>query len=394
MERRHVPCFDVFTMRRPLCLVSLLTLAACSESAANSAGGSSTPQPGPAIVDGGTDPADSATPPPPPGPTATYFPPAGDTWETVDAAAAGFDPAKLAELTTFVEQSASNTFVILFDGRIVVEKYWSGSTATSTRDIASAQKSVSSLLVGAAVAQNAFGLDDTVTSALGDGWSNGSVADEAGITVRHLLTMTSGLDTNLQHDAAPGTKWLYNTDAYHRLELVIETKTGKTLQEFTRAALFDPIGVGPSAWAKRQFQKDAKGVPISALEMTARDMARVGLLVMANGVWSGKAVVPSSYLTTALAPSQALNPSYGFLFWLNGQSTLLKSGSLSTDMLMPHGPTDIVAALGAGDQKIHVSRSTKLVVTRQGASAGEPGAAATAWDDEIWTRIMAARTAK
>ena len=250
----------------------------------------------------------------------------------------------------------------------------------------------SRLLVGVAAAQGAFGLDDTVTSILGAGWSNGTPDEEAPITVRHLLTMTSGLDESLKRVAAPGAQWLYNTDAYHRLELVLQARVGKSLADLTRAFVFDPIGAGASGWTQRALQKDAKGVPMSALEMTARDMARVGLLVMADGRWNGKDVVPSAYLASALAPSQSLNASYGLLWWLNGQSSALMPPSTPVaGPLMPSAPADVVAALGANDQKIYVSRSQKLVVTRQGPRAGESAQARSGWDDQLWQHVMAAK---
>jgi CubicO group peptidase (beta-lactamase class C family) len=137
--------------------------------------------------------------------------------------------------------------------------------------------------------------------------------------------------------------------------------------------------------------KDSKGQPANALEMSARDMARVGLVVMADGKWADKTLVPSSYLATALAPSQTLNPSYGLLFWLNGQSSaLLPPSKPVAGMLMPSAPADVVAALGAADQKIYVSKSKRLVVTRQGAKASEGAQALSTWDDDLWKRIMAA----
>jgi CubicO group peptidase (beta-lactamase class C family) len=356
----------------------------------------------PAPSSGGREPGGPAggpaTPIPsmttPPSTPTTYFPPAGNEWETTDAARAGFDPAKLEEVTAFAEASSSTTFLVLHDGRILVERYWDGATSTTLRDIASAQKSIVSLLVGAFVGQGAFGLDDKVTSLLGAGWSNGTAEEEAPITVRQLLTMTSGLDGQLRYDAPAGSKWFYNTDAYHRIELILETKSNKTLQELTRSTLFDAIGVGTSQWAKRAFQKDAKGVPVSALEMNARDMARVGLVVMTDGAWKQQTVIPASYLGVALATSQAFNPSYGFLFWLNGQSSaLLPPSQPKPGPMMPSGPADVVAALGANDQKIYVSRSNALVVVRQGpkATTAVGAAALSAWDDELWKRILAAK---
>lgn len=191
-----------------------------------------------AACGGGSEPVGAATAPPPTTtppaegsgpdastppvtPSASYFPPAAGTWETITAAAAGFDQAKLDEVSTFVQQSNSTTFMVLYDGRILVEKYWGTATATTLKDVASAQKSVLSMLMGTLIANGILSLDDTVTSVLGEGWSNATVAQEAPITLRHILTMTSGLDASLGYAAPPGTAWLYNTDAYHRNGFVV-----------------------------------------------------------------------------------------------------------------------------------------------------------------------------
>ncbi len=379
---------------RCLLLLASLTASACggsSDAAVPGPGADAAP-----VTPPGAD-ADAAAPPPTaptPTPTLDYFPPpsASGSWETTTAAAAGFDQAKLDELATFVEQSKSTTFTILFDGRILLEKYWAGATATTLKDVASAQKSVLSLLMGTLIANGTLSLDDTVTSVLGEGWSNAAPAQEAPITLRHILTMTSGLDGSLGYAAPAGSAWLYNTDAYHRSGMVVEKKTGKTLEAYTRARLFDPIGAGASAWSTRGRLKDSKGLPVDSLDMNARDMARVGLLVMHGGTWEQRVLVPGAYLPQATTPSQAFNPSYGFLFWLNGQaSALLPPAVPYSGMLMPSAPADLVAALGANDQKIHVSRASKLVVVRQGAAAGAAAAAATGWDELLWQRISAAR---
>lgn len=370
-------------------LAGVLFVAAC--------GGSSE-----AIAPATPDPSTPTTPTPPASPTSPeagapsaasdYFPPATGTWETVTAADAGFDPAKLDELATFVEQSRSTTFMILYEGRILVEKYWSGADATTLQDVASAQKSVLSMLVGQLISKGTLAFDDTVTSILGAGWSNASAAEEAPITMRHLLTMTSGLDASLGFAAPAGTTWLYNTDAYHRTGLAVVAKTGKSLQDHTREAMFDAIGVGTSEWSTRGLVKDSKGMPVDALLMNARDMARVGLLMMHRGTWRDQVIVPNAYVTEAMTPSQTFNPSYGFLFWLNGQaSALLPPAQPHAGMLMPSAPPDLVAALGAADQKIHASTAAKLVVVRQGASAGGLASAASDWDETLWQHIVAAQ---
>jgi hypothetical protein len=95
-------------------------------------------------------------------------------------------------------------------------------------------------------------------------------------------------------------------------------------------------------------------------------------------------VVPQAWLSRALAPSQDLNPLYGCLWWLLGRRT---------DAAAPAGvPADLVAALGANDQKIYVCPSLQLVVVRQGPAADAGGETRTAFDDELLARLVAALT--
>lgn len=361
---------------------------------------------GPTISAEGPDASPDAPPVPPPTPTGTasadagpepsgtYFPPgnAEGAWATVDPAAAGWDARALADVSAWVGQTNGTSFMVLADGKVLTETYF-GSDASTLRDVASAQKSVVSLLVGIAMANGSFGIDDTVSSIVGAGWTNDTPENESAITVRHLLTMTSGLDDSLMRVEAPGSTWRYNTNAYHCLEGVLEKKTGKSLQDLTRALLLDRIGAGASAWTTRPFQKDGKGQPIKALEMNARDMARVGLLVQAGGAWRDAAVVPPVYLATALDTSQSLNASYGLLFWLNGKASYLlpQSTRPTAGPLMPSAPADVVAALGAQDQKVYASRSQKLVVVRQGRAAAQGTQALSDFDDQLWKRLLAAK---
>ncbi len=376
-------------------LAATASLAGCSGASVDP----TVAPPGSSDAGSTTDAADagSATGDPDAAPvaTGTYFPPAegAGAWATVDPTAAGWDANALAAVKDWIGTTAGTSFLVLADGKILTEGYW-GADAGTLRDIASAQKSVVSLLVGIAIANRAFGPDDTVSSLVGAGWTNDTPANESAITVRQLLTMTSGLDDSLMRVAAPGSTWRYNTNAYHCLEGVLEAKTGKTMQDLTRSALFDRIGAGASVWTTRPFQKDGKGQPIHALEMTARDMGRVGLLVQAGGVWNGATIVPQAYLTVALDTSQALNPAYGLLWWLNGKASyLLPGGQGATGPLIPSAPMDLVAALGALDQKIYVARSGKLVVIRQGKAASQGTQALSDFDDQLWKRLLAAKKA-
>ncbi|MCY1018844.1 serine hydrolase domain-containing protein [Pyxidicoccus sp. MSG2] len=320
------------------------------------------------------------------------FPGDDASWPTVDPASAGWDVAKLNAALDFAGSRNTRSLVILQDGRILAERYWAVGP-NFMRDIASAQKSIVSVLVGIAVEKQLLTLDETVSGVLGAGWSNADAEAEARITVRHLLTMTSGLGLTLEAQAAPGTTWLYNNDAYHRLQLVLEKRSGLGIDALSRAWLFQPLGATHSEWAPRA-QADSQGLPLWGLSMSARDFARFGLLMMADGAWNGTQVAPSAYLATATRPSQALNPAYGQLFWLNGQAfTLIPPGSARIDgPLIPSAPQDVFAGLGKDDQKVYVSRSLRLVVTRLGAQAGTRTAETLSdFDEELWSRLMDAR---
>jgi CubicO group peptidase (beta-lactamase class C family) len=282
-----------------------------------------------------------------------YFP-TGDEWETVDID--GVD-----DVASFLVGQSSTAFVLLVGGRIAGESYWRGSGADTARDIASCQKSVVSTLCGIAREQGLIDLDDAVSTYLGSGWAPG---DDGEITVRHLLTMTSGLDPRtLRRRDRPGTKWRYNTAAYQKLRPVLEEVTGDGIEQVTRSWLFDPIGVsGHSTWGPRRSGA-------WALSMTARDLARLGLLVQRRGAWDGEQVVAAEWFDEALSPSQELNPRYGYLWWLTGRP----------------GADDLVAALGARDQKLYACPSLDVVVVRQGGEASGPR-----FDERLIDEVLAA----
>ncbi len=315
-----------------------------------------------------------------------YVPASGGDgqWAPADPGAAGWSAAAIAELADFVGTRNSSTLIVLAGGRILTERYWGTAGPTTVQDIASCQKSVVSTLVGAAVDRKLLRIDDAVSTYLPAGWTNATPAQEGAITIRQLLTMTSGLDqSTLEVVAPPGTKWAYNTTAYQKLHAVVASAAAKDIEVVTRDWLWDPIGVSDlSVWVPRPgngiYALDATGARLWGLNMTARDMARFGLLVQRKGSWDGRDVVPSTWFDLALAPSQDLNPDYGFLWWLLfGQRRGV--------------PSDLVAALGLGDQKIYVCPSLDVVVTRQGSTAGAASETSSDFDTELLGRLVAAR---
>jgi len=120
-------------------------------------------------------------------------------------------------------------------------------------------------------------------------------------------------------------------------------------------------------------------------------MARFGLLMHNKGVWNGSTIVSESYFNEMTNKSQDINKSYGYLWWLNGKENVV--GTTSTEglpgPLVPNAPNDMIAALGANDQKIYVVPSKELVVIRCGETAGEMQLGPSSFDNELWSKINA-----
>jgi CubicO group peptidase (beta-lactamase class C family) len=136
------------------------------------------------------------------------------------------------------------------------------------------------------------------------------------------------------------------------------------------------------------------GEPMSGLLMSLRDMGRFGLLMLSRGNWAGDDIIhDKDYLTDSISTSQQMNPSYGYLWWLNGKVSHMLPGrnpGVRQGPLIPSAPSDVYAAMGAGDQRIYVAPARRLVVVRQGRAAYGQAAALSPFDTELWTRIMKA----
>jgi CubicO group peptidase (beta-lactamase class C family) len=319
---------------------------------------------------------------------AAYVPPVStDEWETVSPAALGWDTTALNAALTFAGQQQSTGVVILWRGRIAAERYWNGWTPTKDSIIASAGKSVTSFLIGQLQEQGRLDITRPAATYLGAGWSR-SPASEPRITVRHLLSMTSGLDDSLRFVLEPGVRFYYNNPAYYQTFELITRSSGQTLSAVSSALLFNRIGMRTATW---RFNIDT-GEPGFVLSCSTRDMARYGLLVLNRGRWGSQTLLAdTAYLNASVNSSQASNPSYGFLWWLNGKASYRLPGPYILPnvpgSLIPSAPSDLVAALGKGDKKIYVIPSLELVVVRHGneadPSGGNPLAVST-FDEQFW----------
>jgi CubicO group peptidase (beta-lactamase class C family) len=153
----------------------------------------------------------------------------------------------------------------------------------------------------------------------------------------------------MEHE--PGAKWEYNNAGLTLLSPVFQKATGRPIDEFLAERVLKPIGVRPEDWTWERYEGYA--LPYSGWHTTARTMGRVGLLVLNQGKWNDKRIVPAAWLKESVAPSQELNESYGYLWWNN------------TTKKWPEVPQDAFAALGKWDNNIFVAPGLDLVVIRQ-----------------------------
>ena len=124
-----------------------------------------------------------------------YFPPnTSNNWDTLAPQSLGYCQTSIDSLYNFLEQNNTKAFIILKDGKIVLEKYFGLHTQNTPWQWASAGKTITAFMVGIAQQESYLSINDTTSKYLGKGWTSCSTSQEDKISIRHQLTMTSGLD--------------------------------------------------------------------------------------------------------------------------------------------------------------------------------------------------------
>lgn len=124
---------------------------------------------------------------------------------------------------------------------------------------------------------------------------------------------------------------------------------------------------------------------------TTRSMARFGLMALHKGKWNNEQIINEAFFNESTSTSQNINPSYGYLWWLNGKSSFMIPGqqTIYQGNLVPNAPSDMYAAMGANDQRIYVIPSKKMVVIRMGDAADPSNSnfAVSGFDNALWGKI-------
>ena len=300
------------------------------------------------------------------------------------------DPAVLEALHAALPGSGIQAVVTVKDGVIIDEYYGEGHDQESLFPVHSASKSVTGALIGIAIQEGAIGgVDDPLSLYLPQAAEQEDPRKGA-ITLRQLLTHTSGLEwyewgggyTNweefrradnwvdyiLGRDLVqePGTVFNYSTGNTHLLSAVLEAATGMSQEDYCRSRLFDPLGVSRDAYWGTDPQGIADGG--NGLVISARDAARFGQLFLNGGRWEGEQLVPAQWVeasTTLQNPGPGGSTGqYGYHWWLQSHTTG-QYGSYATPY--PTARYDTYFAFGYGGQFIYVVPQLDLVAVFAGS---------------------------
>ncbi|WP_041633301.1 serine hydrolase domain-containing protein [Maribacter sp. HTCC2170] len=330
-----------------------------------------------------------------PAPTGMFFPQIdGNDWEVVTPSQLEWNIDKEEELYDYLESTDTKGFIVLKNGRIVIEKYFNGHNQNASWTWFSAAKSLTATFVGIAQDEGLLNINNKTSDYLGQNWSQLTTEKQDLITVKHHMTMTTGLTPHLgefapwvctlpiclEYTADAGTIWAYHQGAFMLLQEMITQSSGMSFQEYSKIKIADKIGMNGN-WTS--------SLGLNIYNSSTRSMARFGLLMLNQGTWDGSAVVSENFFNEMTNTSQDINTSYGYLWWLNGKENVV--GTTTTislpGPLVPNAPNDMFAALGANDQKIYVVPSKGLVIVRCGESAGEMQLGPSSYDNELWGKI-------
>lgn len=297
-------------------------------------------------------------------------------WPTSAPETQGMDPGLLAAADDRIraEQPYITSLLVVRGGDLVYEQYYGGFTAEDTTQIWSATKSFTSTLIGFAVDEGLLSLDQTVGELIPDRIPPEADPRAATVTVRQLLTMTSGFawssgtdyqfafdevdltarTLGLPFSCDPGTCYEYNSGNVQVASSILQTLSGQSLPGYAQPRLFDPLGIAPPAWDVSPVTGETLGAV--GLHLTSRDAIKLGYLFLNDGVWDGQQLLSTAWVVEATAvhssgvSAEGINlgsvtSGYGYWWWITETSGL-----------------PAYFALGLGSQMLYVVPSLDLVV--------------------------------
>lgn len=306
--------------------------------------------------------------------------------ETAAPGEVGIDQAKLDEAIEFAASRMRTNIQVYRHDCLIGRGPLNDVTDNQPWNLFSGTKSVVSMLAGVAYTQGKLDLNSPIGTYLPD--NMGDAAHRA-ITVRDLLTQTSGLDQSIISEAGtafldadpnivkqtlalpiqhePGTFFEYTQHGPDLLAYVIQSAVGEDLQRFAQDSLFSPLGIeeGDYFWAR---DRSGHTYGYAFLYLPPVDFARLGLLMLNNGQWRDERIIAADYIDQARSPSDT-NHCYGFLFWVNDSPCTGPSipSRQTIDLApLPGMPDDAYAMVGFLQQNNFIVPSLDLLVTWNG----------------------------
>ena len=315
------------------------------------------------------------------------------TFATTSPAIAEIQHADCARAAKYSESRRGVSILVIQNGRTIFEQYANGGSVNGRWPIFSGTKSFWGIAALAAVHDGLFRLDDVVSDTITE-WK--SDPRKSQITIRQLLSQTDGIEAasrlqrpsirdrntmaiRLPSIAEPGGAFIYGPSHLQIFSELLRRKSkGRSTIAYFEGHVSNRLGLH-----RLNYKKDSLGNPLLAtgFELTAREWARFGELVLGNGNYHGRQIVAPPLLREAFTGSQ-VNPSYGLTFWLNQQAPNGREADMERMLDLPwqnaqwtdvcickEAPADMVVALGSGYQRLFVIPSLKAIIVRQGSNA-------------------------
>jgi CubicO group peptidase (beta-lactamase class C family) len=297
------------------------------------------------------------------------------SWKTASPESQGLDSAVLAEALDYVRTKSVplHSFLIVRNGVVVLDAYFYPYSGREGHDVASVTKSFTSAAIGIAMEQGYIkSVDQKVLSLLPLASADADPRRQS-LSIRHLLTMTSGLDCDteggekalqaMRHSAdwaafalalpmraEPGSQYAYCSCNNHLLSSILTAATGKSLLEFAQKNLFQPIGITDVIWPA---DPNGRTHGWGDLHLHPHDMARLGLLYLNQGRWADAQIVPADWVRESSKAIVTVREGvgYGYSWWINTARP------------------PIFEAVGRGGQRIAVLPKENIVVVFTGGGA-------------------------
>ena len=272
--------------------------------------------------------------------------------------------------------------MVIKNDSIVFEEYWSGYSSDTMSNSFSMAKSWVSTLIGVAIRE---GKIESVNQKVCEFIPGFLVGEKEKITIKHLLTMSAGLNwtedyynpigqtseayfgndlrglvVDLKSVAPPGQVFKYHSSCSQLLAFIIEKAVGKTISEYASEKLWRPMGAKhPALWSLDKKNGDEKA--FCCINSNARDFARFGKLYINNGKWDNEIILDSSFVELAIKPVFDSSPYYGYGWWLynyEGKKVFTMNGHRGQFVISFPEENIIIVRQGSFNEKGRVSNSS------------------------------------